>query len=255
MSIRPDPVRITELRDLSEEQAEEMAMLQSGVRELRKQHGTAAQTEALAARLGPELASNVAAGTALFSNALLRFAFIGAGIVGLGMGAFWLASRGDAERMRAPLPIAAQQHASAAERRALEAAIALPSPPVLEAAPIEPPAVMAAPARPIKSRPAADKAAGKTKQPSADPEAELALLGRAQALLDRDPDGALDVLGEHARVYARGVFIEEREVLALEAESKLGHKALARARAERFMEKFPRSAHARRVRTLLEPSP
>jgi hypothetical protein len=246
MSIRPDPVRITELRD----ESEELAMLQSGVRELRKQHGTAAQTEALAARLGPELASNVAAGTAVFSNAILRFAFLGAGLVGLGMGAFWLADRGDAERVRAPAPIAAPQEARAAEP-ALEATVLLPAPPVLEAAPIEPQVAVTAPARPIKSRARPDKA----KEPSADPEAELALLGRAQALLDRDPNGALDVLGEHARVYARGVFIEEREVLALEAESKLGHKALARARAERFMAKFPRSAHARRVRTLLEPSP
>jgi hypothetical protein len=250
MSIRPDPVRITELRDLSEEQSEELAMLQSGVRELRKQHGTAAQTEALAARLGPELASNVAAGTALFSNALLRFAFLGAGIIGLGMGAFWLSDRGDAERVRAPASIAAQQDAPLNEPPVLEVTVALPVAPVVEAAPSEPLA-KAAPARPLAQRPRADK----PKEQSADPEAELALLGRAQALLDRDPNGALDVLGEHARVYARGVFIEEREVLALEAESKLGHKALARARAQRFMDRFPRSAHARRVRTLLEPSP
>jgi outer membrane protein assembly factor BamD (BamD/ComL family) len=111
------------------------------------------------------------------------------------------------------------------------------------------------PARKASHRPAAVRAPIEKRVAAANPEAELVLLGRAQALLDRNPDGALDVLGEHARDYARGVFSEEREVLALEAESKLGHKALARARAERFIEQFPRSAHARRVRTLLEPAP
>lgn len=246
MSLRPDPTRLTELRD----ESEELAMLQSGVRQLRKHNGTAAQTEALAARLGPELATHVVAGTALVSSALLRFAFIGAGIVGLGMGAWWWSSQGAPELAQRPAPIAAQQAVQRIEPPAIEQPLALPVEPSLQAAPMEPIAAKA-PARPVVPRPRADK----PKEQSADPEAELALLGRAQALLDRDPDGALDVLGEHTRLYERGVFIEEREVLALEAESKLGHKALARARAERFMAKFPRSAHARRVRTLLEPNP
>jgi hypothetical protein len=240
-------MRVTELRD----ESEELAMLQSGVRQLRKHNGTAAQTEALAARLGPELASNVVAGTALVSSALLRFAFLGAGIVGLGMGAWWWSGQGAPELAHRPTPIAAQQaEAQLIEPPVIEAALTLPAEPSIKAAPMEPIAAKA-PARPVAPRPRVYK----PKEQSANPEAELALLGRAQGLLDRDPDGALDVLGEHARAYERGVFIEEREVLALEAESKLGHKALARARAERFMAKFPRSAHARRVRTLLEPNP
>jgi hypothetical protein len=248
MSLRPDPIRLTELRAQAEEQSEELAMLQSGVRQLRKQNGTAAQTDALAARLGPELATHVVAGTGLVSSALLRFAFLGAGIVGLGIGAWWWSGQGASELAHRPAPIAAQH---VVEPPLIEPALVLPAePPSLQAAPIEQ-LVVKAPARSVAPRPRADK----PKEQSADPEAELALLGRAQVLLDRDPNGALDVLGEHARSYERGVFIEEREVLALEAESKLGHKALARARAERFMARFPRSAHARRVRTLLEPHP
>lgn len=243
-SLKPEPTRVTELAD----ESEELAMLKSGVRMLRRQQGTPEQTAALAARLGPELATHVVAGTALLSSTLLRFALLGAGVVGMSVGAYWLWGRDAAEvAVTAPPAIAAP---------------AAPLTPPVAAPPLEPAPLEAAqeaepiaepPARPVaiaaKSAPRADRA----KAQAVDPEAELVLLGRAQALLDRDPNGALDVLSEHARSYGQGVFSEEREVLALEAESKLGHKALARARAERFMARFPRSAHARRVRTLLEP--
>jgi hypothetical protein len=109
----------------------------------------------------------------------------------------------------------------------------------------KPAAAAVQPTRHARTKPRAPRAAAN------DPEAELALLGRAQTLLARDARGSLQLLAEHARDYPKGVFREEREVLALEAESKLGRKAEAMARAERFLATFPRSAHARRVRALL----
>jgi len=249
MSRPSDPVRITEMREAESDYAQ----LKSGIRVLRRQDGSAAETEALAARLGPELATNVVAGTAVLSSALLRFVMLGVGVVGVSMGAWWLWS-GDSERVAAvPAKVAVAEqveHTAAAPEQSVVPGPGPEAPVPLELSAIEPVAKprareKAAPRLHLHDKPRA----------SGDPEAELALLGRAQALLDHDPNGALTVLGEHARDYARGLFIEEREVLALEAESKLGHKALARARAERFMERFPRSAHARRVRTLLEPTP
>jgi hypothetical protein len=251
MSRPSDPVRITDLREAESDFAE----LKSGIRVLRRQDGSAAETDALAARLGPQLATNVVAGTALVSSALLRFAMLGVGVVGLSMGAWWLWSGGSEQVAQSPAKAAIVQPFVAApaapQLHAAAVAVAAPQQAAVERS------VLGTPGKPRvrdKAAPRAPQATTEKPRSGSDPEAELVLLGRAQALLDSDPDGALGVLGEHARDYARGVFIEEREVLALEAESKLGHKALARARAERFIERFPRSAHARRVRTLLEPA-
>lgn len=249
MSRHPDPIRITDMREAESDLAE----LKSGIRVLRRQDGTAAEADALAARLSPQLATNVVAGTALVSSALLRFALLGVGVVGLSMGAWWLWGAESEHVAASPITPAI-----------VETIVSMPEPqaavaPVAAAQAVLEPSVLEPAAKPRVREKAAPRAphASTIEKPRAggDPEAELALLGRAQVLLDSDPGGALGVLGEHARAYSRGVFIEEREVLALEAESKLGHKALARARAERFIERFPRSAHARRVRTLLEPAP
>ena len=246
-----DPIRLADLPDALPDGQSDLALLQSGVRSLRSRNGTNAQTEALAARLGAELSSNVVAGTAVLSHSLLRFMLIGVGVVGVSLGS-WLLWNGDGEREAAAarnVPLVAQPRQEPIAQLGAKASPA-PEIPEVEAANAPEIVVQKASSR-IGSRPRPDK----PRAASSDPEAELVLLGRAQALLDRDPNAALGVLGEHSRSYARGVFIEEREVLALEAESKLGHKALARARAERFVAQFPRSAHARRVRTLLEPAP
>lgn len=243
-----DPIRLSDMHS----GAPELDALGQGVRELRALRGDAAQIDALAARLGPELASNALAGTALLSSALLRFALIGVSVMGLGLGGwlYWGPSSVEVAAVpRAPIALPPQRALPVSELGA--AAGPAPETPVVEAIAAPPPSAKVQ--RATVARPHPEKAS--VKGASVDPEAELVLLGRAQALLDRDPNGALTVLGEHARSHARGVFSEEREVLALEAESKLGHKALARARAERFIAHYPRSAHARRVRTLLEPAP
>lgn len=86
------------------------------------------------------------------------------------------------------------------------------------------------------------------------PEAELELLQQAQAALRSDPTLALERSDQHLRLYPRGVFSEEREMLAIEALQKLKRKAAAWQRARAFVARYPQSPHARRVRALLDAS-
>jgi outer membrane protein assembly factor BamD (BamD/ComL family) len=88
-----------------------------------------------------------------------------------------------------------------------------------------------------------------------DAEGELALLQRAQSLLDAQPAQTLALTHEHRQQHPRGIFTEEREVLAIEAQLKLRQRAAAVQRARRFLERFPRSTHAARVRELVDSAP
>jgi hypothetical protein len=89
-------------------------------------------------------------------------------------------------------------------------------------------------------------------QGSADPGAELALLRRAKADARSAPAHALELVAEHESRFPNGVLVEEREVIAIEALLASGQRAASEARAARFFARFPNSAHARRVRALLE---
>jgi hypothetical protein len=87
-----------------------------------------------------------------------------------------------------------------------------------------------------------------------DPEGELRILQRAQATLDRNAARSLELAESHARQYPRGVFLQEREILAIEALLKLSRKPAAYARADAFLAAHASSPHARRVRALLNRS-
>ncbi|HET9955297.1 MAG TPA: hypothetical protein VFQ61_12370 [Polyangiaceae bacterium] len=52
--------------------------------------------------------------------------------------------------------------------------------------------------------------------------------------------------------YPNGILNEEREVLILETLSRLGKRQAARQRAERFIERFPKSPHLRAAQSFLE---
>ncbi len=82
------------------------------------------------------------------------------------------------------------------------------------------------------------------------PEAEL--VGAAQRALEADAREALRLAGAHARHYADGMLAQEREVIAIDALVRLGRRAEAERRAERFSQRWPRSAHLRRITVLLE---
>ena len=85
----------------------------------------------------------------------------------------------------------------------------------------------------------------------ADPALEPALLRQAQDALRSNPSEALAKTQEHARKYPRGLLVQEREVIAIEALVKMGRKPEAEARAARFEKSFPGSTHARRIDALL----
>jgi hypothetical protein len=84
-----------------------------------------------------------------------------------------------------------------------------------------------------------------------EPVAELALLKAARARARSEPARALELCVEHEQRFARGAFVQEREVIAIEALLASGRRGEAEQRAARFLERFAESAHARRVRALL----
>lgn len=84
-----------------------------------------------------------------------------------------------------------------------------------------------------------------------DPESELALLRRALGSLQARPSQSLELAAEHERVYAEGIFGQEREVIAIDALLALQRTGAAEARARAFLSDYPRSAHAPRIRAML----
>lgn len=85
------------------------------------------------------------------------------------------------------------------------------------------------------------------KAPAESAGSELALVNRAQVALGSDPQRALSLTSEHARAYPNGEFVQEREVIAVEALSRLGRKEEARGRARSLVQRFPRTPYAARL--------
>jgi len=84
-----------------------------------------------------------------------------------------------------------------------------------------------------------------------DAEAELELLGRAQRALDSEPRTALSLAEQHTATYPRGLFVQEREMLAIQARLELKQRRAAVSRAKAFLASYPTSPHARHLRPLL----
>lgn len=84
-----------------------------------------------------------------------------------------------------------------------------------------------------------------------DAAAELAILNQAQDALSQAPRRALTLAGDHERAYPRGVFAQEREVIAIEALIKLQRSDEATKRGREFLSTFPSSTHAPRVQNML----
>ncbi len=83
-------------------------------------------------------------------------------------------------------------------------------------------------------------------------EAELALVLRAQRLLDTNPRAALEALSEHAAQFPHGVFAQERDSLSIDALRKLGSRTQAIAQARAFLQAYPRSPHVHRIALWLQ---
>lgn len=84
---------------------------------------------------------------------------------------------------------------------------------------------------------------------------ELELLQRAQSVVASDPSRALSLTNEHVRDYPSGEFVQEREMLAIEALARLGEKQAARRRADALLERFPRTPYSAKIEMLLGRSP
>jgi hypothetical protein len=118
---------------------------------------------------------------------------------------------------------------------------------------IDPPRRSERSARPRgRTTPAAVLERQSTPASSADLAAELELLARARRVIAVDPERALQLTAEHARRYQTGVLAQEREVLAIDALQRLGHRELAAARAARFIARYPDSAHRLRIAAELD---
>jgi hypothetical protein len=187
----------------------------------------ASSTTTAAATGGAVKAAGVAGGVKVGAVAL---ALIVAG------GGAWLAST----NRSAPPPAPTKTSVAAATQLAPAASPAAPvvanQPPSVEA-PAE-----AAPA-PVTAEPT--KLPDKPTPPAAPSEAEL--LEQARAALKSDPARALAKANETASRYPRGVLVQEREVIAIQALRKLGRSDDADRRAAAFSKAFPGSAFQRKL--------
>ena len=86
---------------------------------------------------------------------------------------------------------------------------------------------------------------------------ELELVRAAQQALNRNaPKAALALLAEHAQKFPSGVLWEDREASRVFALCRLGNAAGARALADSFVRRAPKSPFVDRVRTACrEPAP
>jgi hypothetical protein len=88
--------------------------------------------------------------------------------------------------------------------------------------------------------------------PAQTPANELALLTRARSLLATAADAALTLTDEHRAHFPRGTFVEERELIAVEALARLGRTEEALTRGKAFLARHARSAHSERMRVILQ---
>jgi hypothetical protein len=81
---------------------------------------------------------------------------------------------------------------------------------------------------------------------------EIDLLRSARANLTSRPREAYRLAELHRREFPTGVFVQERDALAIEALLRAGELKEARALAEKFVERYPGSPHAHRFRESME---
>lgn len=124
-------------------------------------------------------------------------------------------------------------------------ALRVPRAPAPRTGPREPPTSPA----PLPVEPSGGLSAGSTVV-APPPEDEALTLERARATLPRDPAEALRIV-EGASTSER--FAEERALIAMEAERRLGNTVALQSRATGFLARFPRSLYAERVRRWVAP--
>lgn len=122
------------------------------------------------------------------------------------------------------------------------------------AAPPEPPqAAEVSSAASVPTAPSEPESAPAAAAPAPASPSEGALLLRARQQLASDPASALELTDEAGRRFPEGALVPEREVLAIEALTRLGRLPSARARFAAFRARYPRSPHLARLQSLLSP--
>jgi hypothetical protein len=81
---------------------------------------------------------------------------------------------------------------------------------------------------------------------------EATLLANARRTLRSDPAAALELTREHAQRFPQGRFIQEREVVAVDALFRLGRIRDGRSRAERFLSRYQSSIHRATIQSFLD---
>jgi hypothetical protein len=226
-----------------------------GLRALRQEVGSVEQAHALEQRLLDRLGPEALAATATTSTTSLGRTWTLLSVcVLLGTGALF----GDApQEPRARL-------------RAHVEPVSVPAPPVERSgrvAPVPPvPALQAAPAvievpavkrRGVRRRvaPVEPLAVATGAAPSRSLEDELALLERSREALRDDFATALLLAEQHGREYPTGRFVQEREVLAIQALLKQGRDDEAVERTQRFIRDQSGSPYVLRLRHMLASKP
>ncbi len=139
--------------------------------------------------------------------------------------------------------------------------VALPAPP--EVSTVEPPSVAVealptpppshsseAPVRPVTQRPSTSSSSA-VARPNARGDDEFALIRSAEAALESSPSRALASAEEHARTFPSGQFEQEREMIAIDALTRLGRTNEAKRRANVFLARFPRTPYVSRLERVL----
>jgi hypothetical protein len=84
---------------------------------------------------------------------------------------------------------------------------------------------------------------------------EIAAFDRARAAFDAgDSDRTLALVDAYEKRFPAGTFVQEAEVLRVQALSRKGDTAGARRAAQRFLAAHPTSPHAARIRAILDAS-
>lgn len=167
-------------------------------------------------------------------------------VVALGA-SLWTVVTHDSQPARRNRAAEVQRPIAAPKASASTAAIA----PALDASPSLSPVPTAAPSSPRSTTKRKASVPAQVAGPALTPETELLLLRKAQSALNRSASAALALADEHAQLYPNGVFVEEREMLRIEAELTLGKRREALARAHAFSERFGRSTYRARIDRLL----
>ena len=106
----------------------------------------------------------------------------------------------------------------------------------------------------LVTQPTARQVASSGGEPCADPDAEVALITRAQRALVSQPRAALALLAEHEQRFGCGLLAQERAILRIDAERALGDHDQARRHAREFAARYPEAQEARALRSWLDES-